>query len=657
MSKLASSPAAGRDTDADAEDVDTDTDDAPAERAWLFCALGLVLVAVLYVQVLGGPFIWDDRPLILESEAIRRLDVVRFFSEPLWAGKELQSSAYFRSLVALSFALDYQLHGENSGGYHLTNLLLHLTTTALVFAHLRRRAVSVPLSFVLSTAWALLPRLTEGVAWISGRADVLAAAFVLAALWVYRPSANLSRLALASGLALLALFCKETGLAAFAGLALSLWLERKSPALARPGLRWLVLGLPLAGYFALRACAGALSLGETVPLSALVRAETALEALGRYAWMLLDFWHSSSYLGWLGKLDFRFVALGVVALGGLALLARRARQAAPATLVLAAVAAVPLLLVLHLLPLPVAVVASDRYLYLPTAALIIAAAPWLDGQVRRRRALILAPLALLVLASVKTYQRASDYTDEAQFWVEAVRHAPDQPLALAELGSVAYRAGCAPEALDIYLRAVGKSDGRSSIPLENAALLAAMNGDDELAAQLADQLLRAFPGRAELELRRATVALAALQFDLAERHAARAQQLAPGSEAPRGLVEVIRAARRDRHEELTQRGMVGPALALAIRTQRLAQVTALVRRMLERDLGDPAALVRGLQVLVARGDPHVAERFLQRYRELGDSRSATQLEAALAPRIAEATNVRGRLRELTESGVLPAKRH
>src|ERR1019366_6861075 len=112
---------------------------------------------------------------------------------------------------------DHLLYGEHAAGYHLTNLLLHVTTTLLLWG-IARRVIGAGFSaWAAAALFAIHPAHTVGVSWISGRTDVLATVFYAAAFLLYleslrRRPASTSLLALsclAFGIALLA---KEMGL-------------------------------------------------------------------------------------------------------------------------------------------------------------------------------------------------------------------------------------------------------------------------------------------------------------------------------------------------------------------------------------------------------------------------------------------------------------
>ncbi|HYO92157.1 MAG TPA: glycosyltransferase family 39 protein, partial [Pyrinomonadaceae bacterium] len=104
-----------------------------------------------------------------------------------------EHGGFFRPLFILSYVIDSSVWGERPLGYHLTNALLHGLNSYLVYAltlsllrpqklaedSARRTSLSAALLFLLH------PSHTEAVSWISGRADLLATLFCLAALLAY----------------------------------------------------------------------------------------------------------------------------------------------------------------------------------------------------------------------------------------------------------------------------------------------------------------------------------------------------------------------------------------------------------------------------------------------------------------------------------------
>ena len=88
-------------------------------------------------------------------------------------------------LVWLSFMFDYQLHGLNAGGYHLTNLILHILSTLLLFWLFCRMTGKIWKSAFITAFFALHPLHVESVAWVAERKDVLSAFFWMLTLCFY----------------------------------------------------------------------------------------------------------------------------------------------------------------------------------------------------------------------------------------------------------------------------------------------------------------------------------------------------------------------------------------------------------------------------------------------------------------------------------------
>ncbi|HUN53747.1 MAG TPA: tetratricopeptide repeat protein [Smithella sp.] len=88
-------------------------------------------------------------------------------------------------LVWLSFILDYQLWGLTANGYHVTNLILHILSTLLLFWLFNRMTGAIWKSAFVAALFALHPFHVESVAWISERKDVLSAFFWMLTLCLY----------------------------------------------------------------------------------------------------------------------------------------------------------------------------------------------------------------------------------------------------------------------------------------------------------------------------------------------------------------------------------------------------------------------------------------------------------------------------------------
>ena len=81
--------------------------------------------------------------------------------------------------------LDCQLFGLNPGGHHLTNLMLHLANTLLLFLLLNRMTSALYRSALVAALFALHPLHVESVAWVAERKDVLSTLFWMLTMWTY----------------------------------------------------------------------------------------------------------------------------------------------------------------------------------------------------------------------------------------------------------------------------------------------------------------------------------------------------------------------------------------------------------------------------------------------------------------------------------------
>ncbi|MFA5164268.1 MAG: hypothetical protein WC481_01720 [Candidatus Omnitrophota bacterium] len=154
----------------------------------LLYAAGIVLLGILaYRSALFGDFVLDDLTLVVLNAHIQDLSGAgRLFLENIGAGFSQQaSSAFYRPLQILSYAVDHSFWGLNYAGYHLTNVILHILAALGVFQLVRMITGKETLSFIAAAVFAVHPVNTEAVSYISGRADPLSALFIFLCLICY----------------------------------------------------------------------------------------------------------------------------------------------------------------------------------------------------------------------------------------------------------------------------------------------------------------------------------------------------------------------------------------------------------------------------------------------------------------------------------------
>ncbi len=190
-----------------------------ARFGWL-AALAAAFSALVYVNALDNPFVYDDFRTVLNNPSI----------EDIWEVSAIVYREMTRPVVNFSYAADRAIWGGSLLGYHVTNVLLHVLNVLLLFQVARRtvedqlvRTAADPsrleirgtvVAFTAAATFGLHPMMTEAVGYISGRSEVLCGAFFLAALLAARRwllGAGRGWLVLAFALWIGSLLSKEIG--------------------------------------------------------------------------------------------------------------------------------------------------------------------------------------------------------------------------------------------------------------------------------------------------------------------------------------------------------------------------------------------------------------------------------------------------------------
>ncbi len=154
---------------------------ADRQKLIVYIVLAVVTLAVYWQLNQYGIVNFDDYVYVTENDHIQSGITLDGFR---WAFSTRYADLW-NPLVWLSFMLDYQLHGLNAGGYHLTNLILHVMSTLFLFWLFNRMTGSIWRSAFVAALFALHPLHVESVAWIAERKDTLSAFFWMLTLCLY----------------------------------------------------------------------------------------------------------------------------------------------------------------------------------------------------------------------------------------------------------------------------------------------------------------------------------------------------------------------------------------------------------------------------------------------------------------------------------------
>lgn len=162
-----------------------------------FALLSIVLVGSIYSNVIDAPFVFDDMPNIKNNLHIRMSRIT--LDELADAG--FRSVAFRRPVANISFALNYVLHGLDTTGYHVVNIVVHLLAGMFLFLLIRdtvtisRKTQHSPfvtdtidpswLAFAVALVWLVHPLQTQSVTYIVQRMNSMAAMFYMMSMWLY----------------------------------------------------------------------------------------------------------------------------------------------------------------------------------------------------------------------------------------------------------------------------------------------------------------------------------------------------------------------------------------------------------------------------------------------------------------------------------------
>ena len=411
----------------------------------------LIFFATLlaYWPSLGGGFIWDDSGHVTRADLRSLHGLGR-----IWF--ELGATQQYYPLLHTAFWIEHRLWGDSALGYHLINLLLHVTAACLFGVMLRRLAVAG--AWLAALLFALHPVCVESVAWISEQKNTLSTVLYLCAALAYLRfdvERRRSRYAVATALFIAALFTKTVTATLPAALLVIFWWQHGR-------LSWRRDVLPLLPWFALGAAGGLLTAQFERELIGAQGADFALGAVERGLLAGRVFWFYLGKLVWPADLIFVYPRWTVDAtmwwqwlfpLGGLGLLAGlvwwRTRSRGPlATALLFGGTLFPVLGFVNVFPFLFSFVA-DHFQYLASLAFFALAAVGLMLVAARlpRWAGLTAGIALLATLGGLTRMQGEMYRDVITLFQATLDRNPDAWLAHNNLAVALTDAGRVEEAV------------------------------------------------------------------------------------------------------------------------------------------------------------------------------------------------------------------
>lgn len=423
-------------------------------KACLLSILFIIIIGFLiYANSLGGEFLWDDKVLVEENLYIRGWsNLGKFFTASSTQGANNQENIY-RPLQMVSYTIDHSFWKLDERGYHLTNIILHIAV-ALVLYWLALLLFSNNLiAFFSAVFFVAHPAHTAAVAYISGRADSLAALFLLLSFIFY-----LKRfwfLVILTYLA--AIFSRESALIFPLLLVLyHLCFKNKS----WPKVFWILLGLT-GLYIGLRM----ILLRELLPQGIVYipfpqRVLGFLASLPQYLRLLAAPFNLHMSYGYLpAKHLVAKALLGIAFLvsGLIYVLKGRGRN----KLVLFSLGWFILTLIPQSNLYPVNAYMAEHWLYLPSIGFFFILAAFINRLLKKKLKLVTVCFAagLLIFYSLLTVKQSGVWSDPEALYQQVLLYQPGSAKVYNNLGNLYQARGDSHKAILYYRKAINNNPG------------------------------------------------------------------------------------------------------------------------------------------------------------------------------------------------------
>jgi len=474
----------------------------------------LVVIGIVFGQCLSFDFVrLDDAENIIEQKAVTSGISSKGV---VWAFTHTQVFRW-SPLTTLSRQLDCQMFGLNAGMHHLINLLIHASTTVLLFLLLESMTGGLLASALVAAIFAIHPLHVEPVAWLSARGELLATLFAVFTIGTYvrytrSPDSRWNYWTVLLFF-LLAMLCKQSLVTLpVVLLLLDYWPLRRMKY--GTTVRHLLLEkVPLLLISILGSAVGLLAQhgmterwGEALPM--LIRVGNGIVFLGYYLWKTaiplgLAFYYPPVRIGypvWL-------ISLSFLLLLSVSFLAIRMRRNSPYFLVgwfWFLIMMFPMIGIIH----TGSGAHPDRYDYLPMVGILIAtvwsSVAWSKLSHFRKRALFLTAAGVVATLLPISRNQAATWKDEEALWHRYQECVEKDPGDHKSTGTSLLSKGDLEGALKEF-RAALSLDPENPKTMILVAQLLSIQGATKEASELYRQILVINPNDAEIHYRLASL--------------------------------------------------------------------------------------------------------------------------------------------------------
>jgi tetratricopeptide (TPR) repeat protein len=408
--------------------------------------LPLIIITVfIYFKSLDNQLIntWDDHGYISENPDVKTLhgDSVAYTIKNTFTSYVLGN---YHPITMLSYCIEYSKYQLNPKPYHVTNLIIHILNSLLVFLFIWLLTRQQWVAFITALLFAIHPMHVESVSWVSERKDVLYTFFTLASFCTYiyfLKDEKRKRLfyVLTLILFLLALLSKAMAVsAAIVFFAIDYFYDRKfNTKIILEKIPFIILAL-IFGIVAIGAQKSASALDGIVNYNFGDRILFSCYALMTYLWKVFVPINMSCYYNYpaKGANGMYPIAYSIAPfiIAGLGFLVYKSMKYGKDVLFGFAFFLITIALVLQLLPVGDAIIA-DRFSYIPYIGIFFIIARWFNNamegnypKLRSFKTPLIAGFAIVVLVfSFLAQKRTMVWYDSISLWSDAIEKCDDAP--------------------------------------------------------------------------------------------------------------------------------------------------------------------------------------------------------------------------------------
>ncbi len=155
----------------------------------IHCYIVLIIGGIiLFFNTLDNEFVFDDESVVVNNESIQSLSTIpKYFTADDGFHKVI--GRYYRPIVSTTYNIDYAIWELDPYGFHLTNVIIHILASLLLFVLLKeifeKKKNGLLASFIGALVFLVHPIHTEAVSWVSGRTDSMVTLFFFASFLYY----------------------------------------------------------------------------------------------------------------------------------------------------------------------------------------------------------------------------------------------------------------------------------------------------------------------------------------------------------------------------------------------------------------------------------------------------------------------------------------